>query len=162
MPFPFSAFSGTVAFSLTSSCSPELFARGGSDDWRVRLDLEGLVLVRGDRRERVEGWIERAGGHVVAVASVVPSLGLTVHSAYLAALDGRAAGSHLWAAPGTPGVFAQRLLESLPGITIARGCLLDHAAELQSAVEAATGEPAGVEIDDQALDRAARLWEAEA
>jgi hypothetical protein len=59
-------------------------------------------------------------------------------------------------------VFAQRLLESLPGITIARGCLLDHAAELQSAVEAATGEPAGVEIDDQALDRAARLWEAEA
>ena len=118
------------------------------------------MLVRGDRRERVEGWIERSGGHVVAVASVVPSLGLTVHSAYLAALDGRAAASHLWAAPGTPGVFAERLLESLPGITIARGCLLDHAAELQSAVEAATGEPAGVEIDDKALDRAARLWEA--
>jgi hypothetical protein len=140
---------------------PRLFARDGSDDWRVRLELEGLVVVRGDRRERVDGWIERAGGHVVAVASVVPSLGLTVHSAYLAGLDGRTAGSHLWAAPGTPGVFAQRVLESLPGITIARGCLLDHAAELHSAVAAATGEPAGIEIDDQALDRAARLWEAD-
>lgn len=125
------------------------------------MELEGLVLVRGDRRERVEGWIERAGGHVVAVASVVPSLGLTLHSAYLAALDGRAAASHLRAAPATPTVFAQRMLESLPGTTIARGCLLDHAAELRSAVEAATGETAGMEIDDQALDRAARLWEAD-
>jgi hypothetical protein len=125
------------------------------------LEIEGLVLVRGDRRERVVGWIERAGGHVVAVASVVPSLGLTVHSAYLAALDGQAAGLHLWAAPGTPDVFVQRVLDSLPGIPIARGCLLDHATELHRAVEAATGGPAGVEIDDQALDRAARLWDAD-
>jgi hypothetical protein len=53
------------------------------------------------------------------------------------------------------------VLESLPGIPLARGCLLDHAAELRRAVEAATGGPAGVEVDDQALDRTARLWDAD-
>ncbi len=126
---------------------------------RVRVELGGLVVVCGDRREQVDGWIESTGGHVVAVGSVVASMALTVHSAYLAGLDGRAAVSHLRAAPGRRGVFAQRLVEELPGVTIARGCLLDHAAELRDAVQWAAEEEASVEIDDEALDRAAGLWD---
>jgi hypothetical protein len=51
---------------------------------------------------------------------------------YLVDLKGTTAVSHLRRAPGSPPVFSQRVVTGMAGATLARGCLLDHAAELQA------------------------------
>ena len=73
------------------------------------------------------------GGYVVVIASVVPSLAVTLTSSYVCSLGGhQAAVTHLYMAPGEPDQIFQRALEPLVGQTLGRGYLLDHAAELQT------------------------------
>ena len=45
-----------------------------------------------------------------------------------------------------------------PGLTHARTCLLDHAAELQTALAELTGEAVSVDVAPRALDQAATAW----
>ena len=46
----------------------------------------------------------------------------------------------------------------MAGVTLARGCLLDHAAELQAFLDPDGEEALHVEISDAALARAAAVW----
>jgi hypothetical protein len=55
-------------------------------------------------------------------------------------------------------VFSQRVLSGMAGVTLARGCLLDHAAELQAFLDPDSEEALHVELSDAALARAAAVW----
>ena len=54
------------------------------------------------------------------------------------------------------------MLEGLPGQSHARACLLDHAAELRGALEELLeDEEVSVELAEQTLEQAARVWSRE-
>jgi hypothetical protein len=54
------------------------------------------------------------------------------------------------------------VLEGLPGQSHPRACLLDHAAQLREAVgELLVDEEVGVEVGEETLERASRVWMAE-
>ena len=64
--------------------------------------------------------------------------------------------------PGGRAGFSQRMLEAMAGETHARACLLDHAAELRDALdELLEDEQVTVELAEQALEQAARVWRQE-
>ena len=96
------------------------------------------------------------------IATALPDLGLTLTSAYLSALVGDVAATHLCSAPGRDPRLAQRMLrDEQPGETHARVCLLDHTVELQAAIaELVDVDEVGVAIDvpPSTLDAAAGLW----
>ena len=79
-------------------------------------------------------------------------------SCYLADLKGRTAVSHLRRAPASPPVFSQRVVTGMAGATLARACLLDHAAELRAMLDPEGEEAVSVEVSDAALARAAAVW----
>jgi hypothetical protein len=114
------------------------------------------LLLENEPPPRTETLLERAGAHTVVVTTVLPELAISLCSAYLADLRGRLGATHLYATPAQQEI-TQRVLAGLPGQTIARGCLLDHAAELHTRL-ADAGHPARVELPDSALDAAERLW----
>jgi len=126
----------------------------------MRLELDGVEVWADEWRERCATTIQAAGAYVMVVETVVPSRSAGLSSCYLADLSGRTAVSHLRRAPGSPSAFSQRVLSGMPGATLARACLLDHAAELQALVDPEGEEAVSVEVSDAALARAATVWRA--
>ena len=124
---------------------------------RMQIELTGVEVRADEWSESCSTAIQGVSGYVVVVISVLESRGLLVASSYLANLSGRTAVSHLRSGRSGPAMFAQRMIEAMPGETHARACLLDHAAELRDAVDE-LGEAVTVEVSDAALDRAARVW----
>jgi hypothetical protein len=121
----------------------------------MQLDLS--VRDASGARLRSETLLERSGAHVIVITSVLADLALTLCSSYLSDLSDRCAVSHL-RCTRTGNAFAQRVVENLGGVTLARGCLLDHAAELRATTQAAAGREIRVEIPDAALAQAADVW----
>jgi len=129
----------------------------------MRLELDGLEVHADEWSERCATVIESASGYVVVVCSVFGSRAVPLVSCYLADLAGPTAVSHLRLAPGQPPQVAQRGLEGLAGQAQSRAYLLDHAAELRDALdELLEDEEISVELSDQALERAARVWSPDA
>ena len=125
----------------------------------MAIELSGLVVRADEWSETCSTAIDSVSGYVVVVISVLERAGLLLVSSYLANLSGRTAVSHLRSARGRPGVFAQRVIEAMPGETHARACLLDHAAEVRDALdELIPDEEVMVEVSDEALARAAHVW----
>jgi hypothetical protein len=68
---------------------------------------------------------------------------------------------------GAPGTSAprptrapeQRQPGARAGLTHARACLLDHAAELQAALVDLTREPVSVDVGPRSLEQATRAWD---
>ena len=128
----------------------------------MRLELDGLEVRADEWSERCATAIENASGYVVVLSSVLESQAVTLISCYLADLDGPTAVSHMRLAPGRRPVIAQRVLEGLPGSSHARACLLDHAAELQAALEQLLeDEEVSVELAEETLEQAASIWTGE-
>jgi len=125
---------------------------------RMRLELDGLEVWGDEWRERCSTTIQAAGGYVIVVETVVPSRTVGLSSCYLADLKGTTAVSHLHRVRGSPPVFSQRVVSGMAGATLARGCLLDHAAELQAFLDPDSAQALHVEISDAALTRAATVW----
>ena len=122
-------------------------------------ELSGVEVRADEWSETCSSAIDSVSGYVVVVISVVQSRALLVASAYLAHVGGPTAVSHLRSSPGGPSGFRQRIIERMPGQTHARACLLDHAAELRDAFEELIpDEEVMVEVSDQALAEAARVW----
>jgi hypothetical protein len=120
----------------------------------MQIDL--LVREESGGELRSETLIASSGAHVVVLTSVVADLALTLCSCYLGDLADRCAVSHLRCTlAGT--AFTQRVVEDLGGVSLARGCLLDHAAELREAIQAA-GREVRVEISDATLQQASSVW----
>jgi hypothetical protein len=140
-----------------SSTFPAVGTPGDHVSW-MRLELDGLEVWGDEWRERCSTTIQAAGGYVIVVETVVPSRTVGLSSCYLADLKGTTAVSHLHRAPGSPPVFSQRVVSGMAGATLARGCLLDHAAELQAFLDPDSEEALHVEISDAALTRAATVW----
>ena len=124
----------------------------------MRLELEGVEVWADEWRERCSTTIQAAGAYVIVVETVVRSRAAGLSSCYLADLKGRTAVSHLRRVRGSPPVFSQRVVSGMAGATLARGCLLDHAAELQAFLDPDSEEALHVEISDAALTRAAAGW----
>lgn len=103
--------------------------------------------------------IATVGAYVVVVATTLPERGIGLTSCYLGELDGATAVSHLHLGPGPRDRLSQRILEAgQPGVTHARTCLLDHAAELRAAVSEVTEDRVTVDVGARALERAAQAW----
>jgi hypothetical protein len=128
----------------------------------MRVQLPGLQVVADEWSEWCATVIENAGGYVVTVSSVLASQAVTLVSCYLADLAGPTGVSHLRLVPGQRPQVAQRVLDGLPGQSHARACLLDHVAQLRDAVgELLVDEEVGVELCEETLERASRVWLAE-
>ena len=128
----------------------------------VRVELSGVEVRADECSERCETAIESVSGYVVAVISVLPGRAVTLVSCYLATLAGETAASHMRLAPGRPAGFSQRMLEAMAGETHARACLLDHAAELRDALhDLLEDEQVTVELAEETLEQAARVWRQE-
>jgi hypothetical protein len=136
--------------------------RARRDDGGVREQLHGLVVrFDDDRAERCSSTAAAVGGYVVVIASVVPSLALTLTSSYVCSLGGaQAAVTHLYMAPGQPDQISQRALAPLVGQTLGRAYLLDHAAELQTRLGELRDESLAVELDDELMEVAGAVWRA--
>jgi hypothetical protein len=120
-----------------------------------------LVVRFDDRTEQCEATVAAVGGYVVVIATVVPSVAVTLTSSYVCSLGGqRAAVTHLYMAPGEPDQIFQRALAPLVGQTLGRAYLLDHAAELQTRLGELRDEPLAVELDDQLMEAAGAVWRA--
>jgi hypothetical protein len=129
----------------------------------MRLELDGLEVRADEWSERCATAIENASGYVVVLSSVLESRAVTLVSSYLADLAGPTAVSHMRLAPGQPPRVAQRVLEGLAGQSHARACLLDHAAELRDALaELLEDEDVSVELAEETLEQAARVWSRDA
>jgi hypothetical protein len=128
----------------------------------VRVELSGVEVRADEWSESCETAIESVSGYVVAVISVLPSRAVTLASCYLATLAGETAASHVRLAPGRPAGFSQRMPDGMSGETRARACLLDHAAELRDALhDLLEDERVSVELAEETLERAARVWSQE-
>jgi len=124
----------------------------------MRLELEGVEVWADEWRERCATTIQAAGAYVVVVETVLPSRATGLSSCYLCNLAGGTAVSHLRRAPGSSPVFSQRVLSGMPGATLARACLLEHATELQALLDPDGDEALHVELSEQALARAESVW----
>jgi hypothetical protein len=125
----------------------------------MKLELDGPEVRADEWAERCATAIENASGYVVVVSSVLESRAVTLVSCYLADLGGSTAVSHMRLAPGRRPAIAQRVLAGLPGQSHARACLLDHAAELRGALEELLeDEQVSVELAEETLEQAARVW----
>jgi hypothetical protein len=129
---------------------------------RMRLELDGLVVRADEWSERCATAIENASGYVVVLSSVLEIRAVTLVSCYLADLAGPTAASHMRLAPGPPSRVSQRVLSGLAGQSHARACVLDHAAELRDALgELLEDEEVSVELAEETLEQAARVWSRE-
>jgi hypothetical protein len=93
------------------------------------------------------------GAYQLTIWTIVPELALELHSSYLGHPDGDTAVSHLQLRAGeTPHTGTdQRPGAALPVREARRRCLYDHLAALRELVADHTGQPASVEVADQAL-----------
>ena len=87
-------------------------------------------------------------------------------SAYVAALAGDVAATHLRSVPGVAPQLHQRILrDEQPGETHARACVLDHAVELQAAIAELVDDDhitVTIDVPAAALEAAAGAWTAQA
>ena len=125
----------------------------------MRLELEGVEVWADEWRERCATTIQAAGAYVIVVETVLPSRATGLSSCYLC----RPRRRHGGLAPATsPRVAArrssQRVLNGMPGATLARACLLEHATELQAFLDPDGDEALHVELSEQALARAEGVW----
>ncbi|MGI8730186.1 MAG: hypothetical protein ACR2LK_09395 [Solirubrobacteraceae bacterium] len=124
------------------------------------MDLPDLTIQVAGSTEPASSAIDSLGGYVVVVTTSLPDRGVTLVSVYLSALGGDSAASHLAMTPGHDARLQHRLLTGLqPGSTHARGCMLDHAAELQQLLADLTASRVSVDAGATALQRAADIWQ---
>jgi hypothetical protein len=125
----------------------------------VRVLLEEVTVGVDGQYEPSSTTLATAGGYVLVVATTLPERAVGLTSCYLGQLGGAIAASHLHLGPEKHEHFAQRLLApEQPRASIAGACLLDHAAELQSALAERTGSSVTVDVGLAALTRAAEAW----
>jgi hypothetical protein len=123
-----------------------------------RTELPALTITLRGTPARSSSTLGSVGAYAVVIATALPDLGLTLTSAYLSALVGDVAATHLCSAPGRDPRLCQRMLrDEQPGETHARVCLLDHTVELQAAIADLDVDEVGVAIDvpPSTLDAAA-------
>jgi hypothetical protein len=125
----------------------------------VRQALDDITVAIASIIETSSTTIAAVGAYVVVVATTLPERAIGLTSCYLGELDGETAVSHLHLGPGPRERLSQRILEAgQHGITHARTCLLEHAAELRAAVSEVTEEHVTVGVGARALERAAQAW----
>jgi hypothetical protein len=125
----------------------------------VRQALDDITVAIASTIEPSSTTIAMVGAYVVVVATTLPDRAVGLTSCYLGELEGETAVSHLHLGPGPRERLSQRILEAgQPGVTHARICLLDHAADLRAAVSELTEEHVTVDVGTHALDRAAQAW----
>ena len=109
-----------------------------------------------------ETTIGAVGAYAVILTTALPELGVTLTSAYLAAMVGDIAASHLSSVPGGPPIIDQHVLPGdQPGATHAQTCLLDHVSEVRSVLEAylaSTAATVTATIGDDTLTQADEAW----
>jgi hypothetical protein len=125
----------------------------------VRQALDDITVAIASTIEPSSTTIATLGAYVVVVATTLPDRAIGLTSCYLGELDGETAVSHLHLGPGPGERLSQRILKAgQPGVTHARTCLLDHAAELRAVVSEVTEAHVTVDVGAQALERAAQAW----
>ena len=121
----------------------------------MRLELPDVAITVSGAPRRSSSTIATVGGYVVVVATALPDAGVTLTSCYVGQFHGDSGVTHLLLTPRAPAAIAQRVLPGpQPGETHARGCLLDHAAELQAAL-GVDGARVQIDVGPAALERAA-------
>jgi len=129
----------------------------------ARLVFTALEIAVDGAPQSSETTLGTVGGHAIVITTALPDIGITVISAYIAAIVGDIAVSHIRSIPGGPPVIHQHVLGGLqPGETHAQACLLDHAAEVRDMLDAfhASTATVTVAIADGALATADRVWHA--
>jgi hypothetical protein len=127
------------------------------DCW-MRVQLEGVRVTVGADRLDCSTELASEGGFVVTAITVVADVGVQLLSCYVAGLQGPAAVTHMLSASGAPR-FEQHTVQ-LAGATLARACLLDHAAQLRELLEVEHAlDDVRVDIQDRTLADAQRVWE---
>jgi hypothetical protein len=125
----------------------------------MRQTLDDIAVAIASTVETSSTTIATVGAYVVVVATTLPDRAIGLTSCYLGELDGETAVSHLHLGPGPRERLSQHMLGARqPGVTHARTCLLDHAAELRAAVSEVTEQHVAVDVGARALERAARAW----
>ena len=120
--------------------------------------LPGISLKVDEIAIEASTTIAAAGANVLVLATAVPARTLTVTSSYLAASDGALAVTRLAADRGSERFTCQRIAASGHHATLAGSCLLDHAAALREQLAERTSAHATVDVDPNALERAAEVW----
>jgi hypothetical protein len=125
----------------------------------VRRDLPDLTVSIDATPEPSSSTIATAGAYVVVLATTLPDRACGLTSCYLGELDADTAVSHLHLGPERHAELTQRVLPGgRPGLTHARTCLLDHAAELQERLADDLGETVRVEVGERTLEHAGLAW----
>lgn len=123
----------------------------------MRLPLHGVEISTDGQPARCETEIVSAGAYVIAVTTVIEQHGVQLTSSYLADLAGPTAATHMTLTGGAPR-FHHRTLQ-LTGTRHARGCLLDHAAELREMLcDHLDCDDVRVDVAETALTDAERVW----
>lgn len=124
---------------------------------RIRLHLQGVEISADGQSARCETEIVNAGAYLVAITTVIEQHGVLLTSSYLADLAGPTAATHM-TLTGSPPRFHHRILQ-LTGTRHARGCLLDHAAELCELLsDHLNSDDVRVDVAEDALTDAERVW----
>ena len=124
----------------------------------MRVQLEGVRVTVGDARLACSTELIAAGGFVVTAITVVADVGVQLLSSYVAGLQGPAAATHMVSAAGVPRLEQHTV--QLAGVTLARACLLDHAAQLRELLaDTHMLEDVRVDVDERALADAQSVWE---
>jgi hypothetical protein len=124
----------------------------------MRVQLDGVRVTVGPDRLDCSTELVGEGGFVVTAITVVGDVGLQLLSCYVAGLQGPAAVTHMLTASGAPR-FEQHTVQ-LAGVTLARACLLDHAAQLCELLQVEHAlDDVRVDIQDRTLIDAQRVWE---
>lgn len=136
----------------------------------MRRELPGLTVTVAGESHESSSTLASVGGYVVVVATTAPRLRATLTSAYLGAIDGDTAATHLLLAPDRRPELLHRILPaaplsaaSTPGgpqpeTAHARSCVLDHAAELQQLLAELADDIVKIDVGPAALERAAAAW----
>ena len=125
----------------------------------VRRVLDDFTVTLAAIVEPSSTTIATVGAYVVVVATTLPERAIGLTSCYLGELEGDTAVSHMHLGPGPDERLSQRVLPGQqPGLTHARTCLLEHAAELQAAVSEVTGKHVSTDVGPRALEQAAAAW----
>jgi hypothetical protein len=127
------------------------------DCW-MRVQLDGVRVTVGADRVNCSTELVGEGGFVVTAITVVADVGVQLLSCYVAGLQGPAAVTHMLSASSAPR-FKQHTVQ-LAGATLARACLLDHAAQLRELLEVEYHlDDVRIDIQDRSLAEAQRVWE---
>ena len=126
----------------------------------MKLAIQDLDVRCAGRPERCTTTLATAGAYVVTVTSVLEDRSAALASCYLADLTAaQTAVSHMRLVPGGPAErLSQHVLGGMHSAGHARGCLLDHVAELRDLLAAIAGAESSVDVSEATLRRAAEAW----